>query len=93
MNNDILSGLYNTTNYNTGNLTYVGDGLINQFTTSFTIQNVINENMTDEQIKDRMNSLVKDFTELLDLIEKRQLNNKQWCLDGMDEINKQSVRY
>lgn len=93
MNNDALSGLYNTTSYNTGNITYVGDGLINQLTNSFTIQNAINDNMTDEQIKDRMQSLVKDFTELLDLIEKRRLNNEQWCLDGMDELNKQSVRF
>ena len=72
---------------------YTGNGLMSQLTNSFTIQNAINDDMTDEQIKERLESLVKDFTQLVDLIGKRELQNKQWCLDGLDEINKQSVRY
>lgn len=90
-----VSTLQGTTSigYNTGNLIYTGNGLMTQITNSFTVQNAINDNMTDEQIKERLESLVKDFTQLVDLIGKRELQNKQWCLDGLDEMNKQSVRY
>lgn len=75
---------------------YTDSGILSQiqsFSNSYIIERPIDDNLTDEQIKSKMLSINKDLNLLLNLIEKRNLQNEQWCLDGMDEINKQSVRF
>lgn len=79
---------------------YAYDGLLTQISNMYNYDWKFNSKSTlldstssEEQIKEKLESLVKEFTELLDIIEEKKLNNTQWCLDGMDEINKQSVRF
>lgn len=97
MSNELLSNAYVESVSIAPAYTTSLNQLVNSLAESAFIQNaipnVVNDSMTDDQIKERLESLVKDFTQLVDLIGKRGLQNKQWCLDGLDEMNKQSVRY
>lgn len=80
---------------------YAYDGLLTQISNMYNSYDwkfipkstLIDSTSSEEQIKEKLESLIKEFTELLDIIEEKQLNNEQWCLDGMDKMNEQSVRF
>lgn len=85
---------------NDGAALYYGEGALNQISTLYTTgynicvqSSQLNNESTEEDIKEKLQSLVTEFTELLNIIEEKKLNNKQWCLDGMDKMNEQSVRF